>query len=129
MILRKSTLIALFLLVAACTNAQESKRWADSVIKTLTPDERIAQLIMVRLSSIDTRTRIVSFYDTTVERDIKKFNIGGICLFQGGPVKQANLVNYFQSIAKTPILIAIDGETGLGMRMDSVYNQIGRAHV
>ena len=122
MILRKSTLIALFLLVAACTNAQESKRWADSVIKTLTPDERIAQLIMVRLSSIDTRTRIVSFYDTTVERDIKKFNIGGICLFQGGPVKQANLVNYFQSIAKTPILIAIDGETGLGMRMDSVYN-------
>ena len=122
MILRKSTLIALFLLVAACTNAQESKRWADSVIKTLSPDERIAQLIMVRLSSIDTRTRIVSFYDTTVERDIKKFNIGGICLFQGGPVKQANLVNYFQSIAKTPILIAIDGETGLGMRMDSVYN-------
>ena len=122
MFLRKSTLAALFLLFTGLVQAQDSKRWADSVIKTLSPDEKIAQLIMVRLSSIDTRTRTVSFYDTTVERDIKKFNIGGICLFQGGPVKQANLVNYFQSIAKTPILIAIDGETGVGMRMDSVYN-------
>jgi hypothetical protein len=122
MFLRKSTLTALFLLLTGLVQAQDSKRWADSVMKTLSPDEKIAQLIMVRLSSIDTRTRTVSFYDTTVERDIKKFNIGGICLFQGGPVKQANLVNYFQSIAKTPILIAIDGETGVGMRMDSVYN-------
>ena len=122
MFLRKSTLAALFLLLTGLVQAQDSKRWADSVMKTLSPDEKIAQLIMVRLSSIDTRTRTVSFYDTTVERDIKKFNIGGICLFQGGPVKQANLVNYFQSIAKTPILIAIDGETGVGMRMDSVYN-------
>ena len=122
MFLRKSTLAALFLLFTGLVQAQDSKRWADSVIKTLSPDEKIAQLIMVRLSSIDIRTRTVSFYDTTVERDIKKFNIGGICLFQGGPVKQASLVNYFQSIAKTPILIAIDGETGVGMRMDSVYN-------
>jgi len=87
MFLRKSTLAALFLLFTGLVQAQDSKRWADSVIKTLSPDEKIAQLIMVRLSSIDTRTRTVSFYDTTVERDIKKFNIGGICLFQGGTCK------------------------------------------
>ena len=122
MFLRKSTLAGLFLLCAAWVQAQEARKWADSILSSLSPDEKIAQLIMVRLSSIDTRTRTVSFYDTTVERDIKKYNIGGICLFQGGPVKQAVLVNYFQSIAKTPILIAIDGETGVGMRMDSVAN-------
>ncbi len=119
---RKTTLLYLFLLLCFTSFAQKGTQWADSVLKTLNEDEKIAQLIMVRLSSIDLRTRKISFYDSTVERDIKKYNIGGICLFQGAPVKQANLVNYFQSIAKTPILIAIDGETGVGMRLDSVAN-------
>jgi beta-glucosidase-like glycosyl hydrolase/CubicO group peptidase (beta-lactamase class C family) len=102
------------------TNAQNSISWVDSVMKSLSPEEKIAQLIMVRLSSIDLKTRTISYYDSTVERDIRKYNIGGICLFQGPAVKQAALVNAFQSIAKTPILIAIDGETGVGMRVDSV---------
>jgi beta-glucosidase-like glycosyl hydrolase/CubicO group peptidase (beta-lactamase class C family) len=102
------------------TNAQNSISWVDSVMKSLSPDEKIAQLIMVRLSSIDLKTRTISYYDSIVERDIRKYNIGGICLFQGPPAKQAALVNAFQSFAKTPILIAIDGETGVGMRIDSV---------
>src|SRR4030095_4710679 len=51
---------------------------------------------------------------------IRKYNIGGICLFQGGPMKQATLINHFQSIAQTPIIMCIDAENGLGMRMDSV---------
>ena len=120
MILRKSMLSLLLTLLLAQSHAQQASAWADSVLKSLTPEEKIAQLIMVRLSSIDLRTRIVSFYDTTVERDIQKFNIGGICLFQGAPVKQAALINKFQAMAKTPILMAIDGETGVGMRLDSV---------
>ena len=119
---RKTTLLYLFLLISSVSFAQNATQWADSVLKTLNEEEKIAQLIMVRLSAIDLRTRKVSFYDSTVERDIKRYNIGGICLFQGAPVKQANLVNYFQSISKTPILIAIDGETGVGMRLDSVAN-------
>lgn len=112
-----SGILILFLLQA---NAQEGSRWVDSIMKSLSPDEKIAQLIMVRLSSIDLKTRTISYFDTTVERDIRKYNIGGICLFQGPPVKQVSLVNYFQSIAKTPILMAIDGENGVGMRVDSV---------
>ena len=120
MILRKSALSLLLSCLLFQTQAQQAAAWADSVLKSLTPEEKIAQLIMVRLSSIDLRTRIVSFYDTTVERDIQKFNIGGICLFQGAPVKQAALINKFQAMAKTPILMAIDGETGVGMRLDSV---------
>ena len=110
----------LFLLFSMVSKGQNASAWADSVMKTLSPDEKIAQLIMVRLSSIDSKTRTVTFYDSTVERDIRKFNIGGICLFQGAPVKQASMVNRLQSIAKTPILMAIDGENGVGMRLDSV---------
>jgi beta-glucosidase-like glycosyl hydrolase/CubicO group peptidase (beta-lactamase class C family) len=117
---RISLVSLFFLLVSTASTAQTATRWADSVMKTLSPDEKIAQLIMVRLSSIDSKTKTVTFYDSTVERDIRKFNIGGICLFQGAPVRQATIVNRLQSIAKTPILMAIDGENGVGMRLDSV---------
>jgi len=93
--------------------------WVDSVFKTLTKDQKIGQLMVVRLSSIGPGRRVV-FYEKEVEEAIRKYNIGGICLFQGGPVRQANLINHFQQIARTPILISIDAETGVGMRLDSV---------
>lgn len=51
---------------------------------------------------------------------IKNYNVGALCFFQGGPVRQANLTNYYQSISKTPLMVTIDGEWGLGMRLDSV---------
>ena len=38
---------------------------------------------------------------------------------QGGPVRQAKLTNYYQSISKTPLMIAIDAEWGVAMRLDS----------
>ena len=41
---------------------------------------------------------------------------------QGGPVRQAKLTNSYQDLAKTPLLIAMDGEWGLGMRLDSTIS-------
>lgn len=90
------------------------------MFNSLNEDQRIAQLIVVRLSAIDLGTRKVTFYDKDVEEAIRKYNIGGICLFQGGPITQADFINYFQAISKTPIMICIDAENGVGMRMDSV---------
>jgi beta-N-acetylhexosaminidase len=96
-------------------------RWADSVYKTLSDEERIAQLMVVRLSTYDARTKTVTFFDSLVAAQIKQYNIGGICVFQGSPVKQANIINALQAMAKTPILMCIDAEWGVGMRMiDSV---------
>jgi beta-N-acetylhexosaminidase len=95
-------------------------KWVDSVFKTLNDDQKIGQLIVMRLSAIDLATRKVTFYNKEVEDAVRRYNIGGICLFQGGPITQANFINYFQAIAKTPILICIDAENGVGMRMDSV---------
>lgn len=48
---------------------------------------------------------------------IQQYNVGGLCFFQGGPVRQAVQTNAYQSIAKTPLFIAIDAEWGLGMRL------------
>jgi len=94
--------------------------WVDSVFKTLSPDEKIAQLMVVRGSGIDATTRRPVFYDQQVEEAVHKFNVGGICLFQGDPLTHADHINHYQSIARTPILFCIDAENGLGMRMDSV---------
>jgi beta-N-acetylhexosaminidase len=119
----RKTLLILSFFVASESFAQQNaaSRWVDSVFKTLSPDEQIAQLMVVRLSTIDLRTRTITFYDSLVTELIKKYNIGGICLFQGGPVKQATLLNGMQAMAKTPIMVCIDAEWGLGMRMlDSV---------
>ncbi len=95
--------------------------WADSVYKTLSNEERITQLMVVRLSAIDAKTKVVSFYDKQVSDLISKYNVGGVCVFQGSPVKQANIINALQAKAKTPLLMCIDAEWGVGMRMiDSV---------
>ncbi|MBI3719359.1 MAG: serine hydrolase [Sphingobacteriales bacterium] len=117
----------LFCISIIATNAQQTvkvnkaQHWVDSVFNSLTDDQRIAQLIVVRLSSIDLKTKKITWLDSAVTDAVKKYNIGSICLFQGGPVKQAEFINYYQTIAQTPIMFAIDGEWGLGMRMlDSV---------
>ena len=103
-------------------NAQTNARtWADSVYKTLNNDERIAQLMVVRLSSFDAKTKTAIFYDKQVDSLITQYNVGGICVFQGSPVKQAEIINRLQAKARTPVLMCIDAEWGVGMRMtDSV---------
>src|SRR5271169_5287166 len=95
-------------------SALPSQQWADSVFKSLGDDEKIAQLIVIRAYSAQA-TDIAKIADL-----IKKYNIGSLCFFQSGPIQQANATNYYQSIAKTPLLITIDAEYGLGMRLDSV---------
>ncbi|MEO8763915.1 MAG: glycoside hydrolase family 3 N-terminal domain-containing protein [Ginsengibacter sp.] len=118
-------LLTIFILVAmlSTTFSQvqqniHATHWADSVFNTLTDDERIAQLMVLRESEL-TKDGVI-FHDSAITASIQKYNIGGIVLFQGGPVRQANYINFFQSIAKTPLMVCIDAEWGLGMRQDSV---------
>ncbi|MCO6498697.1 MAG: serine hydrolase [Chitinophagaceae bacterium] len=98
----------------------EAERWADSVFNSLTDDQRIAQLMVMRESSFTAAGPV--YYDSLIRELIQKYNIGGICLFQGTPVRQAQLINEFQAMAQTPLMVAIDGEWGLGMRLDSIIS-------
>ncbi len=95
----------------------EAIRWVDSVFNTLSQEQKIAQLMIIRAHS-----NLGADHIKQVTDQIQRYNVGGLCFFQGGPVRQANLTNYYQKIAKTPLMIAIDGEWGLGMRLDSVIN-------
>jgi beta-N-acetylhexosaminidase len=113
-------LVLFFILSGSLSNAQyksslDRKQWVDSVFKTLGNDEKIAQLIVIRAHS-----NLGPDHVAAVISDIEKYNVGALCFFQGGPVRQANLTNYYQGIAKTPLMVTIDAEWGLGMRLDSV---------
>ncbi len=92
-------------------------QWVDSVFYSLSNEQRIAQLMIIRAHSNLGESHIAEVVD-----QINKYNVGGLCFFQGGPVRQANLTNRYQGLAKTPLMISIDGEWGLGMRLDSVIN-------
>ena len=81
----------------------------------LTPDQRAAQLFMV--AAYSNRSRV---FEDSVSTLIKQYGIGGLIFFQGGPGRQARLLNRYQSQAQVPLLVALDGEWGVGMRLDSV---------
>jgi len=92
----------------------EAELWADSVMKTLTPDERISQLIMVAAWSNKDSVHIKE-----IRKLIQDWGIGGLCFFQGGPVREALLTNDYQALSKVPLMIGMDAEWGLAMRLDS----------
>ena len=114
------TVLFLAMLASTASNAQyrsklTAEQWTDSVFNSLSDDEKIAQLMVVRAHSNYSADQVAK-----VASDIQNYNVGALCFFQGGPVRQANLTNYFQSIAKTPLMVTMDAEWGLGMRLDSV---------
>lgn len=88
--------------------------WADSVYAAMSEDERIAQLIMIAAFSNRDSVHI-----RDVECHVRELKVGGIIFFKGSPHKQAALTNQYQALAKVPLIIGIDGEWGLSMRLDS----------
>ncbi len=86
--------------------------WVEKTIGSMSPEERIGQLFMVAAYSNKDYS-----HQQTISSLIKNNHIGGLIFFQGTAPKQAELTNYYQGISKTPLLIAIDGEWGLSMRL------------
>ena len=120
--MRKTIISALFLYILSTTQVFSqgldtlgAGRWADSVLRTMNDDQKIGQLFMVAAYSNRDSTHIKE-----ITKLVTNYHIGGLCFFQGGPMRQAQQTNWYQSKAKTPLLISIDGEWGLSMRLDSV---------
>lgn len=87
-------------------------QWVDSVFNSLTEDQKIGQLFMVRAHS-----NLGPEHIAQVENFIEKYHVGGLCFFQGSPEKQVQLLNQYQAHSTVPLMVAIDAEWGLGMRM------------
>ena len=91
--------------------------WVDSVFQSLTPEQRIAQLVWVNTAA---NTNVAA--QLKVAELIKNYNLGGVIFFTGDPEKQVELTNFYQSSAQTPLLVAMDAEWGVGMRLPGVIS-------
>lgn len=89
--------------------------WVDSVFNSMTDDERLGQLFMIRAN----RKANDAALKAKAEKLIQDYHVGGICFFKGHPSEQVSLTNHYQALSKLPMMVAIDGEWGISMRLDS----------
>lgn len=93
---------------------QADTLWVDSVLTSLTQEQKIAQLFMVAAYSNKGEK-----HQKEIEFLIENYDIGGLMFLQGGPVRQLRLTNHYQSLSQVPLMIAQDAEWGVSMRIDS----------
>ncbi|MEM9417360.1 MAG: glycoside hydrolase family 3 N-terminal domain-containing protein [Bacteroidota bacterium] len=91
--------------------------WVEQVFQNLSEEQRIAQLFLV--AAYSNKDEI---HYRAMEDFIRQYNIGGLLFFQGTPTDQVRLTNRYQQAASTPLLIAIDAEWGLGMRLQNTIS-------
>tara|TARA_R110002074_G_scaffold203432_3_gene371344 strand:- start:7507 stop:10416 length:2910 start_codon:yes stop_codon:yes gene_type:complete len=109
-----SSLLAQNPLVTEDSIAQ--KTWVDSQYKKMTLNEKLGQLFMVSVASNQNKQAT-----DQIKNLIIKENLGGVIFSKGGPIRQALLTNDYQKTSKVPLLIGMDAEWGLSMRLDSTY--------
>lgn len=88
------------------------EQWVDSVFDSMSVEERIGQLFMV-IANPKSDTRNMQL----LMRYVNEVKIGGVLFHKGNPETQALVTNRLQKAAKVPLLIALDGEWGLSMRL------------
>lgn len=95
---------------------QKAEKYADSLYKQLSLDEKIGQLY------------IVALYNNRGEEEIRKIRnlvekekIGGLILMQDNAEKHIQLLNEFQGKSRVKMMIGIDGEWGLFQRFPAAH--------
>jgi beta-glucosidase-like glycosyl hydrolase len=96
-------------------NQHAQKKWVDSVYKSLSISEKVGQLFMPMVFSEKD-----SLHYFQILKLVKEQKVGGLVFSLGGPSKQSHWLNDFQAQSTIPLLIAMDAEWGVAMRLDSV---------
>jgi beta-glucosidase-like glycosyl hydrolase len=122
--MKKNTLLLICLLIAGAilnqSFAQEFKfkrRWIDSIYNSLSETQRIGQLFMVAAYSGGPNAN-----QPKIEQLVRSGQIGGVIFMQGTGEAQAKMTNKLQKMSKVKLMIGMDAEWGLGMRLTGVKN-------
>lgn len=102
------------------TDSIAMQQWVDSVMASLTPDQRLGQLIMPQIVGGNTPE-----VKARINQMLSKYHVGGFLFSKGTIASQAQLTRYAQQQSVEhpafsggcPLLISIDGEWGLAMRL------------
>ncbi len=92
------------------------EKWVDSILSSMTLEEKIGQLFMVAAYSNKDEK-----HENEIANLIDKYHLGALIFFQDNPIKQVQLTNKYQELSKVPMLIGIDGEWGLNMRLKNTF--------
>ncbi len=90
--------------------------WVDSILKSMSIDEKIGQLFMVQAYSNKDKK-----HEDFIVNMVTQYHVGNLIFMQGTPDKQVVLNNKYQALAKVPLMIGFDGEWGLDMRLKNTY--------
>ena len=92
---------------------ERMNHWVDSVFDSMSFEERVGQLFMVVADpKSDTRNM------NKIMRYVNEIKAGGILFSKGDPLTQAEVTNRVQKASRVPMLVALDGEWGLSMRLN-----------
>lgn len=127
--MKKTLYLFLLFAITMTTSAQQvfdargwtylspEEKWVDETMMGLSLEERIAQLMVVRVPLNLDDVKAAEFSAT-----VNGYGVGGVCFFAGTAERQAVMTRRFQSDARVPLLVCIDGEWGLGMRLKDMYS-------
>lgn len=91
---------------------EKMQHWVDSVFLTLDEDAKIGQLFMPIADlgmSEQNKRRLL--------RLVHEVKIGGVLFHKGNTRSQAMLTNLMQEESSVPLMVSLDGEWGLSMRL------------
>ena len=98
-------------------DAVKQEVWVDSIYNTLSIDQKIGQLFTIWVATKQGHDKMKE-----VSSIIEKNHLGGLIFSLGNIKDQAKYTNIFQSISKVPLLIGMDAEWGIGMRLDDAFS-------
>lgn len=90
-------------------------KWVEEKYNSMTLEEKVGQLFVVAAYS-----NRDAAHEAEIENLVKNEAIGGLIFMQDLAVKQAELTNRYNKVAKIPLLIGMDAEWGLAMRLKEV---------
>jgi len=96
-------------------NELERDAWVESMISAMNLKQKLGQFFMVDLWPMQGEASI-----THAIQSIKNHHVGSIIVFKSHPHQMLDVINRSQEASTIPLLVAVDGEWGVDMRLDSV---------
>ena len=99
----------------AAASSDEPGAWATSVLESMTLEEKAGQLLMPWMLG-DFAPEGSEDYER-IAQAVREDGVGGVIVSVGSPSEVAAKINNLQSLARYPLLVAADLESGAGYRM------------
>jgi beta-N-acetylhexosaminidase len=105
------TVFTILLLTSSFTAFTQTKQhWVDSVFQTLNTEEKIGQLFMLRVNTLDEENLNIGI------NQAKTYRVGGLIVSKGSYGSVNKATHQFQKTRSLPVLIGLDGS------LDSIFS-------